>query len=129
MASILKLTISMLKKYLRPYIGQVVILALLLIIYNVIQITNPQIIRIYINAVNAPIIDKKVMLLSSIIYIGINIIYQGFSVLVNYLSQNLAWATTNDLRVDLTGHCMNLDMSFHNKMKTGEMIERIDGDA
>ncbi|HUT79850.1 MAG TPA: ABC transporter ATP-binding protein [Candidatus Bathyarchaeia archaeon] len=129
MASILKLTISMLRKYLRPYIGQVFILALLLVIYNVIQITNPQIIRIYINAVNAPIIDKKVMLLSSIIYIGINIIYQGFSVLVNYLSQNLAWSTTNDLRVDLTGHCMNLDMSFHNKMKTGEMIERIDGDA
>jgi len=129
MASILKLTISMLKKYLRPYLGHVIILALLLIIYNVIQIVNPQIIRIYIDAVNAPIIDRKVMLISSGIYIGINIIYQGFSVLVNYLSQNLAWATTNDLRIDLTGHCMNLDMSFHNKMKTGEMIERIDGDA
>ncbi|MBN1328692.1 MAG: ABC transporter ATP-binding protein [Candidatus Heimdallarchaeota archaeon] len=129
MASIIKLTISILRRYLKPYLGHVFILALLLFIYNAIQIANPQIVRIYINAVNAPIIDTKVMLLSSLIYIGINVIFQGFSVLVNYLSQNLAWSTTNDLRIDLTRHCMNLDMSFHNKMKTGEMIERIDGDA
>jgi len=29
----------------------------------------------------------------------------------------------------MTRHCINLDMTFHNQKKTGDMIERIDGDA
>jgi ABC-type multidrug transport system fused ATPase/permease subunit len=33
------------------------------------------------------------------------------------------------LRVDLTLHCLRLDMSFHKARTPGEMIERIDGDV
>ncbi|MHA1170070.1 MAG: ABC transporter ATP-binding protein, partial [Candidatus Hodarchaeales archaeon] len=61
--------------------------------------------------------------------IGFSLIHRSVYVVVRYLSQKLAWSTTNDLRVDMTNHCMNLDMTFHNQYKTGEMIERIDGDA
>jgi len=46
-----------------------------------------------------------------------------------YLSVDLAWRTTNDLRYDLMDHCVSLDMTFHNQYKPGEMIERVDGDV
>ena len=129
MSPSLKYTISLLRKYLKPYIGQVVILGFLLVLYNGIQIANPQIIRIYIDAVFAETLDTKAIMYASLMYIGFSLVHRGIYIVVRYLSQNLAWATTNDLRVDLTNHCMNLDMTFHNQYKTGEMIERIDGDS
>ena len=129
MSPSLKYTISLLRKYLKPYIGQVVLLGFLLILYNGIQIANPQVIRFYIDAVFAETLDPKAILMASLMYIGFSLIHRGIYIVVRYLSQNLAWATTNDLRVDLTNHCMNLDMTFHNQYKTGEMIERIDGDS
>lgn len=129
MSPSLKYTISLLRKYLKPYIGQVVLLGLLLVVYNGIQIANPQIIRFYIDAVFADTLDSEAILFASLMYIGFSLIHRSVYVVVRYLSQKLAWSTTNDLRVDLTNHCMNLDMTFHNQYKTGEMIERIDGDA
>ena len=138
MSPSLKYTISLLRKYLKPYLGQVILLGLLLILYNGIQIINPQVIRLYINAVFGEEIDIQffqgkelavIIIWASVIYIGFSLIHRSIYVLIRYLSQNLSWATTNDLRVDLTNHCMNLDMTFHNEYKTGEMIERIDGDA
>ena len=129
MSPSVKYTISLLRKYLKPYVGQVVLLGFLLILYNGIQIANPQVIRFYIDAVFAETLDPKAILMASLMYIGFSLIHRGIYIVVRYLSQNLAWATTNDLRVDLTNHCMNLDMTFHNQYKTGEMIERIDGDS
>ena len=37
--------------------------------------------------------------------------------------------STNALRVDLIDHCIKLDMAFHKKHQSGEMIERVDGDV
>ncbi|MHA1123254.1 MAG: ABC transporter ATP-binding protein [Candidatus Heimdallarchaeota archaeon] len=129
MSPSLKYTISLLRKYLKSYIKQVVLLGILLVIYNGIQIANPQVIRFYIDAVFADTLDSKAILFASLMYIGFSLIHRSVYVVVRYLSQKLAWSTTNDLRVDMTNHCMNLDMTFHNQYKTGEMIERIDGDA
>ena len=46
-----------------------------------------------------------------------------------YFSTDLGWAATNNLRADLTRHCMRLDMGFHKLKTPGELIERIDGDV
>ena len=129
MASTFRYTISLLKKYLKPYIGQVLILAFFLVLYNAIQILNPQVIRYYIDAVFEPTLNVRTLVYAALLYIGMNLILRAIMILNGYLSNNLAWLTTNDLRIDTTRHCINLDMTFHNKHKTGEMIERIEGDA
>ncbi len=49
--------------------------------------------------------------------------------LARYVGEIVAWAATNELRVDLARHCLRLDMSFHNDKRPGELIERIDGDV
>jgi ABC-type multidrug transport system fused ATPase/permease subunit len=46
-----------------------------------------------------------------------------------YVIQDLAWAVTNQMRIDLTQHCLSLDMGFYKKHSAGEMIQRIDGDV
>ncbi|MHA1185979.1 MAG: ABC transporter ATP-binding protein [Candidatus Heimdallarchaeota archaeon] len=129
MSPTLKYTVSLLKKYLKSYKLLVFFVAFLLLIFNSIQILNPQIIRLYLKQINAATLNTTALVWTSILYIGVNLIFRGVYVILNWISQELAWSTTNDLRVDLTRHCVNLDMTFHNKHKTGEMIERIDGDA
>lgn len=47
----------------------------------------------------------------------------------SYVSERLSWSVSNKLRVSLVKHCINLDFAFHKSHKTGEMIERIDGDV
>jgi len=128
----LNYTLSLLKKYLRPYVKQVILVTFLLLAYNVIQVFNPQIIRMYLDSVQAESWNehiKMTIIWTAVLFIAMNLVYRVIYVILQWLSQNLAWATTNDLRIDLTRHCVNLDMTFHNKQKTGEMIERIDGDA
>src|SRR5205823_3582414 len=51
------------------------------------------------------------------------------SVLATYISENVAWTATNQLRTDLVAHCLTLDMAFHKEHTAGELIERIDGDV
>jgi ATP-binding cassette, subfamily B, bacterial len=46
-----------------------------------------------------------------------------------YVAQNIGLIATNRIRADLTRHCLQLDMAFHNRHTPGEMIERIDGDV
>ncbi len=46
-----------------------------------------------------------------------------------YVAQNIGLIATNQMRTDLTQHCLQLDMSFHNARTPGEMIERVDGDV
>jgi ATP-binding cassette subfamily B protein/ATP-binding cassette subfamily C protein len=41
----------------------------------------------------------------------------------------VAWNATNALREEMARHCLNLDMSYHNNVSPGELIERIDGDV
>ena len=72
---------------------------------------------------------SNTLTLLAIIYIVLMITQQLIMLGSVYLSQNLSWSSTNMLRFDLTKHCINLDMTFHNEHKPGEMIERIDGDV
>ena len=46
-----------------------------------------------------------------------------------YVTQDVRWRTTNAMRGELAGHCLGLDMPFHNAQTPGGIIERIDGDV
>lgn len=128
MSSSPKVIVSLLRKYLKPYIPQVILLTIFLMIGNSIEIINPQIVSYYIDSVIEGF-DQRIALFAGLMYIGMSFLQRSLMIVIRYFSQNLGWASTNDLRSDLTRHCMHLDMTFHNKYKPGEMIERIDGDA
>lgn len=46
-----------------------------------------------------------------------------------YVAGVVGWNATNTLRKDLLAHCLSLDLEFHTNKTSGELIERIDGDA
>lgn len=119
---------KLLGSYLRPQLVQVVLLAVLMLIGIALQLTNPQVMRFFIDQARAgePL---RVLLYAACVYIGISIVQQLMTLGATYVSQRIGWVATNALREDLVAHCLNLDMSFHKAYRPGELIERIDGDV
>ena len=117
-----------LRKYLQPRLHLVLFLGVVLFISIGLQILNPQILRIFIDTAQAGG-DPNALTSLGFVFIGIAVFHQLLGVLVVYITENLGWATTNDLRLELSRYCLGLDMSFHTAHTPGEMIERIDGDV
>lgn len=118
---------DLLYKYLRPQWKISLVLAVLLISNIALQLINPQIIRGFIDAAQFGAATET-LLTAALLFLGLAVLQQIVMVLASYVSENVAWTATNALRVDLTRHCLNLDLSFHNARTPGEMIERVDGD-
>jgi ATP-binding cassette subfamily B protein len=118
----------MLSRYLLPRKKSLFALALLLFSSIGLQLINPQIIRYFIDTAQS---DKALQPLyyAAALFIGFSLIQQLISVIATYVSENLAWRATNQLRGDLAEHCLKLDMSFHKSNTSGSIIERVDGDV
>jgi ABC-type multidrug transport system fused ATPase/permease subunit len=115
-------------RYLKPRLLLVLILGITLLVSIGLQLVNPQILRSFIDvAMAGGALDKLTRM--ALFFIAIAIGQQLVGVLVVYITENLGWATTNDLRLELARYCLGLDMSFHTAHTPGEMIERIDGDV
>jgi ATP-binding cassette, subfamily B, bacterial len=117
-----------LKRYLSPRMHLVIFLGISLFINIGLQIVNPQILRSFIDNAQAGGASSLLTRLA-LLFIGIAIVQQLIGVLVVFVTENLGWATTNDLRMELARYTLGLDMSFHTAHTPGEMIERIDGDV
>jgi len=117
-----------LRRYLKSRLHLAIFLGLTLLVSISLQIVNPQIMRTFIDIARAGG-DLVLLRNLALIFIGIAVVQQMIGVLSVYITENLGWATTNALRLDLAHYCLGLDMSFHAAHTPGEMIERIDGDV
>jgi ATP-binding cassette, subfamily B, bacterial len=119
---------SLLANYLRQQRLRVGLVAILLLSGIGLQLVNPQILRFFIDTAQSGGATQS-LLLAALLFIGVAIGYQWLTVLTTYLSEHVGWTATNALRSDLALHCLRLDPSFHKERSSGELIERIDGDA
>jgi ABC-type multidrug transport system fused ATPase/permease subunit len=88
----------------------------------------PQIVRAFIDtALGGGELSSLTQLALAFIVLGLA--NQAFTAGATYLGLDVGWSATNEVRADLTRHCLSLDLGFHNARTPGEMIERIDGDA
>jgi ATP-binding cassette subfamily B protein len=115
-------------RYLRGRSYLLVILGIVLFTNIALQIINPQIMRTFLDTAMAGGNLNRLQRLASV-FIAIAIGQQVINVLAVYITENLGWAATNDVRLDLARYTLGLDMSFHTAHTPGEMIERIDGDV
>ena len=118
----------LLVKYLKPQWRRAVVMVVLLLMGIAFQLLNPQILRYFIDAATAGA-DITPLVLSGALFVAIALGNQVVTVIATYLSENVAWTATNQLRTDLVAHCLKLDMAFHKAHTSGEIIERIDGDV
>ncbi|NJD01332.1 MAG: ABC transporter ATP-binding protein [Ruminiclostridium sp.] len=123
-----KSNIQFLFKYLNTQKLKLTILAVFLLSRIALQIYNPQYIKRFIDSASTGATLQHLLSLG-LMFLAITCLEQLVIVVMKYLSNKITWDTTNALRLDLTKHCLNLDMSFHNNHTSGELVQRIDGDV
>ncbi len=119
---------NLLREYLVPQWRWAVLLMVLILAGIGLQLANPQIMRRFIDTAQGSG-DAGMLLHSALAFVGVALAQQISSLAATWVSENVGWSATNELRADLTEHCLRLDMSFHNAHTPGEMIERVDGDV
>ncbi len=120
--------IQLLKTYLRPFKSKVLILLILLFFSIGLQLFAPQIIRQFLDAAEAAMATQTLVTMG-LVFLVVVVTQKVITLVSTYVGTDLGWAATNNLRIDLTRHCMRLDMGFHKLKTPGELIERIDGDV
>src|SRR5579884_1213030 len=119
---------DLLTTYLGPQWRRVLIMSILLLSGIGLQLVNPQLLRYFIDAATSNG-NITVLVLTGALFIGLALLNQAITVASTYVSENVAWTATNQLRTDLLTHCLGLAMMFHKARTAGELIERIDGDV
>ena len=110
----------------RPPAPWVLILGVFLFVTIALQIATPQIVRVFIDRAITPSGGPIGVL--TIVYVVAVLVQQTCAVVTAWFSEQVGWITTNELRVDLMAHCLDLDPEFHETHPPGELIERVDGD-
>lgn len=114
--------------YLKPQLARVLLLLILLCGDIILQLINPQLLRIFIDSVTSSGV-QGVLLVVAGLFIMVALLQQGVKIGATYMSERVGWTATNGLRSDLTEHLLQLDMGFHKQHTPGELIERVDGDV
>lgn len=119
---------TLLATYLRPQRARVALLAVVLAGDIGLQLVNPQILRAFIDAAHAGAADSTLATMA-VLFIVVVLATQVVSSLATYCSEGVGWTATNNLRADLTRHCLRLDATFHQRHSPGALLERVDGDV
>ncbi|MFN2144990.1 MAG: ABC transporter transmembrane domain-containing protein, partial [Anaerolineales bacterium] len=119
---------QLLARHIRPQMGRFILLGILLFSGIGMRVVNPQIVRYFIDTASSGG-DQALLIRAAIWFIIVAILQQILAVGAAYTGEYVAWTATNELRAELADHCLNLDMTFHNNISPGELIERVDGDV
>lgn len=114
--------------YLGPQWLRVICMTLLLLGSIALELLGPQLIRTFIDDVQNNS-GAQLLTIIALVYLVVAIGGRLVSAGASYFSENVGWTATNQLRADLTHHCLNLDRSFHAEHTPGELLERVDSDV
>ncbi len=114
--------------YFVPLWPRVALLAALLGSSIGLGLLAPQLVRQLIDTAQAGA-TLAALAITVLLFIAVGVGHHIAATAATYVSADIGWRATNQLRSDLALHCLRLDMSFHNEHTPGELIERIDGDV
>ena len=137
---------SLLRQYLSPMKFRLLLLAVFMTLGNFLPLITPQILRFFIDTATDNLeasrdilrrfllplsewIGSDPLITAAFFFIAVSIAGQLIRFINSYLSQDIGWRATNQMRGDLAQHCLTLDMTFHQQKTPGEMVERVDGDT
>jgi ABC-type multidrug transport system fused ATPase/permease subunit len=123
-----RLNWRLLARYLRPYRGQMLLLAGILAATIATQLVTPLVVSRFIDAAISDGSMETLLTLAALT-MGLAILSQGIAVAETWVAERVSWGATNALREDLAAHLLHLDASFHHAHTPGELIERVDGDV
>lgn len=112
-------------RYMKPFTLQIIGLFLILIVSVSLKFMLPRLAGSYLDGLNS----GQITLAIPIFYILFTIIRELLNVISTFISEAIGWHASNRMRLVLFRHTVSLDMDYHKKNLSGEIIERIDGDV
>ena len=91
--------------YLKPRWLSVLRLAALLFTGIGMQLVNPQIMRAFIDTATVGGATQTLTIFALLFFV-VTIVQRTTALAAVYLGENIGWAATNNLRADLTRHCL-----------------------
>ncbi|HEY3475732.1 MAG TPA: ABC transporter ATP-binding protein, partial [Anaerolineales bacterium] len=119
---------ELLSRYLKPQMGWVIFMAVVLLAEIALKLINPQVLRYFLDTAQAGGAPRS-LYLSAGVFLTFAILQQVMSLVTHYTAAQVGWSSTNQLRADLALHILRLDMPFHKTRTPGELIDRADGDV
>jgi len=120
--------IQLLGTYVRPQWRFIAVLVVLILGTIALRLANPQILRSFLDTATGGG-PRSVLVFDAVLFFVIAVASQGLAVASTYVGETVAWTATNELRLDLLRHALDLDATFHKEYAPGQLIERIDGDV
>jgi ABC-type multidrug transport system fused ATPase/permease subunit len=118
---------ELIARYLLPQWPRVLLLLALMAADITLKLVNPQLLRSFIDTVSTAGFTSTLTIVAGL-FIGTAILQQVVQVVNTYVGEVVGWNATNSLRLDLTRHLVDLDMTFYKTNTPGKLIERVDGD-
>jgi ATP-binding cassette, subfamily B, bacterial len=127
-------SLTLLRRYLAPEWKRALLLLVVLFTAIGLQLLQPQVLRDFLDLAMGQRQETVMGGLTSltataVLFITIALSRQLFTAAATYVTQDVRWRTTNELRADLAQHALRLDMGYHNSHTAGEMIARVDEDV
>jgi ATP-binding cassette, subfamily B, bacterial len=127
-------SLTLLRRYLAPEWKRALLLLIVLFTAIGLQLLQPQVLRDFLDLAMG---ERQTTVMggltsltaTAVLFITIALSRQLFTAAATYVTQDVRWRTTNELRADLAQHALRLDMGYHNSHTAGEMIARVDEDV
>lgn len=110
---------SLLQAYLWPLRQKVLLLSLLLAGGIGLQLYVPRMLQRFIDA-GLGGAASGALLGQALLFLGLALLLQLLQVGATFISRDVAWRATNQLRTDLTLHTLGLDLESHKSRTPGE---------
>jgi ATP-binding cassette subfamily B protein len=120
--------VRLLRTYAAPEWRKVTLLGALLAGAVGLELAAPQILRHFVDTAGTAGQPSRLVALA-LLFVVASLALHAFRAGTAYVGEDVAWAATNRLRLDVTTHCLRLDLAFHQAHPPGELIERVDGDV
>src|SRR4030095_10277851 len=100
---------ELLSRYLKPQMGWVVAMAVVLLTGIAIKLINPQVLRYFLDTAQGGGATRNLGMAAALFLI-FAILQQAMELVTRYTAARVGWSSTNRLRADLTLHILRLDM-------------------
>ncbi len=113
---------------LRGSLGRWFALATIVAAMSCLTLAGPLVLREVVDEIERGTTASEIRRLA-LIFLLIVVVGQVLAVWVVRVATRAAWNTTNELRLNITRHVLELDHEFHRTHTPGELISRVDGDV
>lgn len=113
---------------LRPDARRWVGLGALIAVSSALSLAGPLVVRRIVDDATDGATAAEIARLA-VAFLTIALLIQAITVVVAWFATVTAWRTTNEIRLRLARHVLELDHEFHRRHTPGELIQRVDGDV